>query len=415
MNEINYIRELAKKQAEIALLPVMKERLKKWYALNDGELDTPLVTVEFNGIWEEFFPPLQCETPILRELENQLIRNITNHELLNDDRVIPGYISVFPNNWIVPFGINVEQTYAYNSDNKQSMGYLLHYIIEDLERDYCKLKDTEMHVDSGLKEAGKKQVEYEEILGDILPVKILFPSFCAPLGNIALSFMGMQHMMIALYDYPELFHQFMSTLTKDYLRFMDEIEAKKAILCNNDGSPLLQGSWCYTNSLPKKSTDNRQITFADTWGYANFQETVGMSPKMFDEFFFSYMVKITDRFGLLSYGCCEPVDEFWESSISKLNNTRKLSISPWCNEDYIAEQIRGKKIVYHRKPSPNYISVDSVFDEEAFGKHIAKSVIAARGCPLEFAFREELTVRGEPRRLKRAVDITREQIGRYYR
>ena len=38
MNEIEYIRELAKKQAEYAALPIMNERRKKWYALNDGKL-----------------------------------------------------------------------------------------------------------------------------------------------------------------------------------------------------------------------------------------------------------------------------------------------------------------------------------------------------------------------------------------
>jgi len=136
---------------------------------------------------------------------------------------------------------------------------------------------------------------------------------------------------------------------------------------------------------------------------------------MFEEFFFSYMEQITNRFGLLSYGCCEPVDEYWESSITRLTNMRKLSISPWCNEEYIAEQIRGRKIVYHRKPSPNYISVDAVFDDKAFANHIAKSVKAAAGCPLEVVFREELTLRGEPWRYKRAVDITREQFERYYK
>jgi hypothetical protein len=71
--------------------------------------------------------------------------------------------------------------------------------------------------------------------------------------------------------------------------------------------------------------------------------------------------------------------------------------------------------VYHRKPSANYISVDSVFNENTFGEHIAKSVKAAAGCPLEVTFREELTVHGEPWRLTRAVEITREQFAQHYR
>jgi hypothetical protein len=120
------------------------------------------------------------------------------------------------------------------------------------------------------------------------------------------------------------------------------------------------------------------------------------------------MEKITNRFGLFSYGCCEPVDNLWDRCLSRLTNLRKLSVSPWCEEEVIAEKIRGKKIVYHRKPSANFISVDETFNEKAFIAHIAKSVKAAIGCPLEITFREELTVKGEPWRLRRAVDIVKE-------
>ena len=423
MNERTYLRELAKQQAEIAALPIMERRLKKWYALNNAELDTPLVTVEFNGPAEEVFPPLKCESPLARELETQMIRHIYNHLLLGDDRVIPPYVTFNIPNWIVPFGIRIERTQARYSDGRPSMGYLLHYVIDDLQNDFGKLKETETFVDAGLKESLKKQAEIEELLGGVLPVKIQFRSFVVSIGNVILQLMGMENMLTALYDYPDLFHRMMNTLTEDYLRYMNAIESSGAMLYNNDGSWLGQGSWGYTNRLPgegKNSTGtgkhgDRSINFADVWGYTNSQETVGISPGMFDEFFFSYMEKITRLFGLLSYGCCEPVDGLWDRCLSRLTNLRKISVSPWCNEEALAEKIRGKKIVYHRKPSPNFIAVDSVFNEKAFAEHIAKSVKAAAGCPLEITFREELTVRGEPWRLTLAVEIVREQIERHYR
>ena len=414
MNEREYLKDLAKRQLEIANLPVMGERLKKWYALNNAKLYAPLVTVEFNGPQEEFFPPLKCESDNTRDLERQISRIITYHEQLNDDRVIPAYISVGVPNWILPFGLRVKYSHAKHSDGRPSMGYEMHYVIKDLEEDFDKLGASETQIDEGLKKAQAKKTEIEDIVGDILPVKIEFSSFGASLGNIICSLMGMENMFTAMYDYPELFHKMMNRLTDDILRFMDGIEASGAILCNNDGSRLGQGTWGYTDSLPSGADLTRPVTFADVWGYSNFQETVGMSNAMFDEFFFSYMEKITNRFGLLSYGCCEPVDGIWDDCLSRLVNLRKLSVSAWCREEYLAERIRGKKIIYHRKPSANYISVDSVFDGEAFGSHIAKSVKAARGCPLEVTFREELTVRGEPWRLKKAVDITREQFERHY-
>ena len=47
--------------------------------------------------------------------------------------------------------------------------------------------------------------------------------------------------------------------------------------------------------------------------------------------FYPAYKKISSLFGRLSYGCCEPVHSFWEKSISKFENLRKISISPWCN------------------------------------------------------------------------------------
>ena len=44
------------------------------------------------------------------------------------------------------------------------------------------------------------------------------------------------------------------------------------------------------------------------WGFCESQETVGVSPKMFEEFVFAYQLPILDRFGLNIYGCCEPLD-----------------------------------------------------------------------------------------------------------
>jgi len=63
---------------------------------------------------------------------------------------------------------------------------------------------------------------------------------------------------------------------------------------------------------------------------------------------------------------------------------------------------------------PDFIGVDDVFNEQAFLAHIGKSVKAARGCPLEVLFRDICSVRGEPERLGRAVELTREAFERWY-
>jgi hypothetical protein len=415
IQEREYLRELARRQMEIASLPIMGERIAKWRKLNNGELYEPLVSVEYNGYYDEFFPEIKCLSPISRELEMQMIKNITYHEQLNDDRVIPTHISVPVQNSIIPFGIEEERIYARNEGGKKSMGYSVKHPINELEQDYHILGDTNYSVDINLNNALRHKSEVEELIGDIMPVKIEFSSFYFCLGGVLNSLMGMENMMLSLYECPELIHKMMDTLTNDYLTYMDKIEEGGAILLNNDSSHLGQGSWGYTDDLPSAKELNRKVTFGDVWGYTNFQETTGISVKMFDDFFFSYMERITNRFGLLSYGCCEPIDMLWDSCLSRLSNLRKLSISPWCKGESIAEKIRGKKIVYHCKPSANYVSSDASFDDKAFEMHMAENVKTAAGCPVEVTFREELTLKGEPWRMKKAVDITKEQFQKHWK
>lgn len=146
------------------------------------------------------------------------------------------------------------------------------------------------------------------------------------------------------------------------------------------------------------------------WGFMDSQETVSISPEMFEEFIFPCYKKISESFGLLSYGCCEPVDPIWENCISRLENLRKVSISPWCNEAYMGERLRGSKIIYHRKPSPNYLGTGTLLDEEAFRTHIRESLQAARGCEMEITQRDVYTINKDISKAKRYVDIIKEEI-----
>lgn len=409
------LRTLAKRQAEIAALPVMKEREEKWYRLNDGEAVEPLVTFEFNGPEEEIFPVPTCDDPLARFAERQMSMTIRNHELLGDDRVVPPYVAVYPANSFTPFGYTEKRTGTAYADGRESMGFAVEHVIHDLEKDFGQIRPSPYEVDAHLADARRRGEEIAEVIGDILDVVVQFPCFSYGQPSTFNSMMGMERMMIEMYDHPELFHRAMRMLTDDLRAYMRAIEAAQALLPNNDGSPLNQGSWGYTNDLPTREQIEGDVLFKHVWGYSNSQETVGIRDTMFDEFFFRYIEEIAREFGLFAYGCCEPVDTIWDLCLSRLPNLRKVSVSPWCGEDAIAERIRGKKVVYHRKPSPNYVGVDAVFDEEGLRAHIAKTATAARGCPLEITFRDVLTARGEPWRLTRAIEIVREEFDRNWR
>ena len=140
------------------------------------------------------------------------------------------------------------------------------------------------------------------------------------------------------------------------------------------------------------------------------QETIGVSPSMFKEFFFPYYQAVAENFGLLSYGCCEPVHTIWDESISRLHGLRKVAVTPWCDEEFMGEALRNMPVIYHRKPSPNFIGVGKDIQEDSFRAHIKKTIRCARGCNLEFSLTDIYSLEGNPEKPARAVSIVREMI-----
>jgi len=71
------------------------------------------------------------------------------------------------------------------------------------------------------------------------------------------------------------------------------------------------------------------------------------------------------------------------------------------------------RFVYSLKPSPSDFSA-SVFDEQAVRAALRKDLEVTRGCRLEIILKDVTTVRHEPERVVRWVQIVREEIARLY-
>jgi len=89
-------------------------------------------------------------------------------------------------------------------------------------------------------------------------------------------------------------------------------------------------------------------------------------------------------------------------------------VSAWSNEEFMGNALRGSKVIYSRKPSPNHLSVEGMFDENIFAEHMAKTLKAAKGCALEIIFRDICTLSGDITKPGKAVRITREQIDKMW-
>lgn len=406
------LRELAKKQLELSQEEKNKILIEKWYQHNALQGEIPMVVLESWGFNNEVITPrLRCVGEFARKIEFQIFQNFINQELFADDKVTPDCFGINYDQGFKLFDLDENREYASGKDEDDSTGIGVRFIpvIEDLEEDFHKIKRSTFYVN--LESTKEKYDLISDTIGDILPVKMKMDCLYSVPTQMIIHLMDMENLMVNLALYPELFKKLMNQVAEDTLAFYDMLEEKKLILPTTEYESVGNGTFAFNKELPDQPiVDGRSLTRRDVWGFMDSQETVSISPNMFEEIIFPCYKKIGSEFGLLSYGCCEPVDQIWENCISKFKNLRKISISPWCNEEYMGEQLRGSKVIYHRKPAATFLSTTSPLDEEEFRKHIRKSLLAARGCKMEITQRDVYTINNEIDRARRYVEIIREEI-----
>lgn len=410
--ERTYLRELARTYIEYANKPIMEERKKIWYAHNGCRSERPVIVMEERTFAEDFLPKSTCTNPFAQEMEKTLLLWILNYELVGDDKVIPPFYQLPYIIDVREFGFDIRRTYASDSHDR-SIGYTEDHPIKDLERDFSILRPYDFFFDENLNRE-RKQIA-EDVLGDIMPVEgvtISLNWFLTPSEN-ANRLMGTAGFMMALLDYPEKVKELYRYLTDEMVRFLRWLEEKKLLTLNNEYAYAGAGSYGFTTELPR-SDDSSRITSRDLWGNVNSQETVSISPQTYKELVFPAYVRLAGEFGLVYYGCCEPVHDIWDDCVGTLPNLRKVSISPWCDEEIMGEKLNGSGVIYSRKPKPNFIGVGEL-DEEEFRNHITKTLKSARGCTLEFIYRDVYSLNGDHGKPGKAVRIIRELIDEQWR
>lgn len=399
------LRDLASHQYELSQTEEMKALRRLWTDHNDCKPSRPLLTVELGTFAQDVVPQLmRCEGEKARQIEWQLHSNLVNHEIFKDDSIVPDHWSVGYHTWFEPFDIPVKVEHTQEG----GLGHHFVEVIKDLGEDFHKLNRSRFGADM---EGAKQDLAfYQELFDGCLPVKLENGSlYAVPTQNVV-HIMSMETMLFSMYDYPELFLQMMDNLAEDYQAFYRFQEEQGLITPTNCGGWVGQGSRDFTSELPGwDEYEKRPFTTRDVWGYLDSQESAGISPQMFEEMIFPCYQKLAANYGLLSYGCCEAVDPIWENCLSKLSNLRKVSISPWCNQEKMGEQLAGKRIIFYRKPSPNFLGVGSQLDEDALRAHFDQTLRAAKGCTLEFCQRDVYELHNTPQKVTRYVEILREE------
>jgi hypothetical protein len=399
----NTLRSLAARVREIAELPEQAARKERWLKHNRLEPGVPLVLCFPEGAWTELVPEesLKCRDKKLRAWEKGLRQQIYWWEHLRDDNILEPYFNLI---WQVDRGSYGVEVPTIHGENRGS--YRWDPPIKDLDRDFAKLSFRQPRVDRHRTLQDGELAS--SLFGDLLPVRIRGAHWWTMgLTWEAIRLVGLEGLMLAMYDNPKGLHRLMAWLRDDHLQYIQWFEKEGLLSLNNRADYVGSGGVGYTNELPAPDwTPGSPVRLEDLWGFAESQETVGVSPGMFAEFIFPYQLPLLEKFGLNCYGCCEGVHERLDQILT-IPGLRRISVSPWADQQIMADALQ-RNIIFSRKPNPALVC--AAFDEKIIQEDLRTTLDIAQSCILEIILKDTHTVQNEPWRLKRWVKIVREEI-----
>lgn len=403
------LRRLAERKVAIAEDPVNRERRAAWLALDAGRGDRVMVLAEHNGIRDQrrpFSVALECEDKWTCGVEWRLREEIFLFEDLRDDHVVEPVMNL---GWRVgTSNFGVEPIVHQGGDETHMGSRSWEPPIKDLDADFGKLKHRTFSVDRDATLAERERLE--DVFAGILPVRMRNMFYWTMGLTIqAIDLIGLEGLMLAMYDNPAGLHRVMKFLHDDNLAFSRWLEEEGLYSLNNENDYNGSGSIGYTADLPRggAAAVPGRVREQDLWVLLESQETVGVGPELFEEFIFPYQLSIAGHFGKVYYGCCEPVHNRWHI-VKRLPNLARVSVSPWADQAFLAKAF-GRDYVFSRKPNPALIST-GVFDEAAIREDIRGTLAATRGVRLEIIMKDVHTLNNEPDRLARWVRIAREEV-----
>ena len=410
----NVIRSLAARVAEIAALPIQREKRDMWLRLNRLERVRPLIHVQAiaANIWEELIPSGQLETtdPFCRGQEQELRKRIYCWENLRDDRVVDDVvacsIAVRGDIRAAGFGIKAD----IERPDAESGAHAFHPVIVD-EKDIEKIQ-TEPDLSVDWDDTERRYQRLCDLYDGVLRVEKRGPDFFwfGPMDQF-IRWRGIEQMFMDLIDRPQWVHAALERVTAGYMSNIEQIERLDVLSLGNGNTRLGSGGYGWTDELPQPDFDGEHVRLRDLWARAATQIfTDGVSPDMHDEFAVQYEKRLLERFGLSCYGCCEPLDRKMHV-VRKIGNLRRVSMSPWVGLDRAAEAV-GQDYVYTHKPNPTVVSMEQWHPDLA-RKQLREAFEKTRDNVVEVNLQDLHTVRNEPYRLTEWTRIAMELAEEY--
>ena len=400
-NDRAVIRGLAERYAEIASLPVQEEKRGLWRKLNALKPERPMVMID-QVCWNEMNIDdkltLRCEDADCRGYEVFLRRALYQWEYFPVDMVAEPFIRVPKAVGNTGFGMSTEEhTLAYYESND-----VVSHRYENQFKSMEDLEKVKMPVVTHDAAETKRRMDLASwLFGDIIePREEGYDPYLSIWDPIS-TWMGVENALYAIVDQPDMVHALAKKLSDGYMHMLDQME-EQGLLCHHQS--LIHCTGAYTDELPAPGFDPARPRTKDIWMFGLSQMFATVSPAMFNEYEIAYSMPIFERYGLVYYGCCDPLDGKM-NEVRKIPHLRKISVSPWANQARMAKEI-GTEYVFSRKPNPSHLAM-GVFDRDLIKRDLTETVELCKnnGCPVELILKDISTVRSQPERLKEWAEI----------
>lgn len=353
--EIMVLRELGSQLAEIAALPKQQETIQLWKKLNGLEPERTMVTID-QLPWHELNTDgsltLLVQEPFFREIEQSMRRTIFQWKYFSADMVVMPWIAIpmaIENSGWCDLDIHADTAYTEPANDVVSHRYIPAFTCEE---DLAAFHNPVITINEAENRWRKETAE--KVFEGILPVKMTGISTMYHPWDHTCGIIGIQETLEMLITDPELAHKLCRKMHGIMLSELEQLEALGAL---ESPQPLIHCTGAFSDELPKPGYDPNRPRACDVWTAGMAQIFGSVSPAMHKEFDLDYAADYYRHFGLVYYGCCEPLHDRI-ALIRAIPNIRKISVSPWANVEIAAEQIAGD-FVLSRKPNPAFLAFAS--------------------------------------------------------
>ena len=400
--DIKILRDLARRVADIAALPIQQQKAEMWRQHNDLNRIRPMVLIFPEGSWRELLPRsvLQCEGPRAQDYEYDLRVRLYYAEHLPDDNVIEPYI---------PSPIVMRRTgWGLEGQVTRPDDPLGAYHIDcavQSEADLERLQIPTVTVDWDETESLYRTLQ--EVFDSVLIVEKQGQGNygLAPLDHYA-QLRGIDRMFMDLVENPQMVHRAISRIVDGHIALVKSMEQQGALTLGNRRHYVGSGGTGFTHQLPQAGFDGRVRT-CDLWGFATAQIFSEVSPTMHEEFALRHEARALELFGLNCYGCCEPLHHKLDRIKRCIPRLRRVSISPWADVERSAAEL-ADKYIFSWKPNPAIVASER-WNPQAARRIIRDFLQKTRGCIVEMIMKDTHTCRNKPQRMWDWVRIAKEE------